>query len=264
MRDGCALKAKLLAGKQRARWRGPGISNKTVAVRIDRSIRGERRSARSIPDRGEIDSEADRCPVRKLVVEPGKLPTGVALVARDEFVEADAGVGQRLPVDTGVPDIRGDAPVLKKQTLGADMDRTDGRALVDVLEVAKTRADLRERRQRDVHVRHAAHGVIEVRRVEGWHEGYGRRWNQRIGKQVVIKVLTIAAEASLEIVDSPLGNIHKSAVNGISAVAEAVRREAIEQKRMRWIHGVIWKELSRRRGPDWMLTSVSYIAPLPD
>ena len=110
---------------------------------------------------------------------------------------------------------------MKEQPLGADVDRTAGRALVDVLEVAKTRADLREWRQREVYVRHAAQGVIEVGRVEYWDVRRRRRRNQRIGQQVVIKVLTIAAEASLEVIDFALGDVHKCAVNGISAVAEA-------------------------------------------
>ena len=102
---------------------------------------------------------------------------------------------QRFPDNAAVPDIGGDAPVLGKQGLGADVNRTTGRPLVDILEVAEMCADHRKRRHRQVHVGHAAHGVVEVGRVEDRNKGCGCRWNQRIGQQVIVEVLTIAAEA---------------------------------------------------------------------
>ena len=89
--DGCALEVQLLAGEQRACWCGTAIGEKTVAGWVDGSIRVEGRSARSVPDGREIDSQADGRAVGEVIVEPGELPAGVALVARDELVEADAG-----------------------------------------------------------------------------------------------------------------------------------------------------------------------------
>ena len=86
------------------------------------------------------------------------------------------------------------APVLGKQGLGADVKRTSGRPLVDILEVAEMCADHGKRRHRHAGVGHAAHRVVKVGRVEDWNKGCRCRRNQRIGQQIIVEVLAIAAE----------------------------------------------------------------------
>jgi hypothetical protein len=84
---------------------------------------------------------------------------------------------------------------LGKHGLGADVNRTSGRPLVDILEIAEMCADHGKRRHHQARIGHAAHCVVKVGRVEDRNKGCGGRGNQRISQQIIVEVLAIAAEA---------------------------------------------------------------------
>src|SRR5215469_15918782 len=139
----CALEMKLLTWKQGS-YRGvAAITQKCAACRIYGSVCVKRCCARRVPEGGQVDSQADWCAIRELIVESRDLPVRIPLVVSDELVEADGCALDWFPINTAVPHICGVAPVLSHQSLCPLVDRTEAGTLTNILEVAEMRAEHR-------------------------------------------------------------------------------------------------------------------------
>ena len=111
--------------------RRAAIPKEGIAGWIDAPIRVEWSGARRGPKRRDIDSQADRSAIRKLVVQPGKLPVGIAFIVGDEFVIADRTALVRPPIYPARPVIRGVAKELQQLRLCPNMDAAIGWPFTD-------------------------------------------------------------------------------------------------------------------------------------
>ncbi len=291
--DAGALQAQHLCGCDRACGLRAQIAGNDIARRIDdgqaagrlrgredgvgqRAARTAVRSPHAAGDAGGDGvgsrqsvpvAKRDRRAVRLLRLKAVRIQSEVraCLEVRDLLLEADLGLRQGLPVDRAGKIIGAVALVLHGQRiiLSHRPGRAECRALEDVLRVSGAERDLRQRQDRQVGVRHPAHGVEHHRRIvirgPRQRRSGGNAVDQSVGyrlsgvvrgpQQVVVGVLAVAAEDARELVVLALGEVQLGVVVGIAAKARTEGRKRIQQRMLCALHGAHGKGLAQHARP---------------